>query len=125
DGARGIDFGGIDVAYDVAVQPDGRIVVGGRGGPGVDAAFARLTAAGQPDPSFGKGGITTLDAGGEDGVYKLRLQPDGRIVAVGSTSKGTRGLLTRVTADGAPDASFAPGGTFALGASGLTDLFAL
>jgi uncharacterized delta-60 repeat protein len=128
DGAREINLGGDDVAWDVEVQPDGRIVLGGSGGgtPGKeDAAFARLTTGGQLDPSFGTGGLTTVDSGGEEDAWELLRQPDGRILAGGATSNGLDGLLVRLRTDGTPDPAFAAGGKVALGTDGLRDIFGL
>lgn len=55
------DFGGwgvIDIASAVALQLDGRIVVGGTGGVSPPRYFslARFTSGGVLDPTFGQGG---------------------------------------------------------------------
>ena len=127
DGARGIDFAGDnEVGWDVAIQPDGRIVIGGTTGTDGNAAFARLSAAGQPDTSFGTGGKTLVDAGGEDVVRDLILQNDGRMLASGGSS-GTpgAGILLRLGTDGKPDGSFAPGGLAKIGVDGLGEIFSI
>jgi uncharacterized delta-60 repeat protein len=124
DGAVGIDFGGLDHTNDVVVQPDGRIVVVGTGGPNEDAAVARLTATGQPDPAFGTAGEVLVDAGGEEILWDVLLQPDGRILGTGETTNGVDGLLLRLGTDGGRDASFGDNGAFTLGASGLEELYA-
>jgi len=78
----------------LALQADGRIVVGGSfngptwGGPVETASLARYTSAGMPDPTFGAGGFvqTNLDTDYADRgtkITSLAIQPDGRIVAVG------------------------------------------
>lgn len=109
DGGFGIggklvtDFsGGQDAAYALAVQTDGRIVVGGLATLGTgsaadqDFALARYLADGTPDAAFGSGGKVTANVGGKaDFGYALALQPDGRIVVAG-----------RVGASGGADPDF-------------------
>ena len=67
----------------VAIQPNGRIVIGGdydifaRG-------LARFTARGRLDDTFGGDGIVRTEAGsGEQAVAGLAIQADGKIVAAG------------------------------------------
>lgn len=82
-GTRGVvnlptEFAGL------AVQPDGRIVVGGAGGQ-----VTRLMADGRPDPSFGTGGTAVValpDAVGTFSASCLGLTPDGNILLGGSVS---------------------------------------
>jgi uncharacterized delta-60 repeat protein len=73
----------------VLVQPNGTILVGGIAavGSGVSAfGLARLTSTGQLDAGFGTGGIvTTQITGHSDQIFALARQPDGKIVAVGTT----------------------------------------
>ena len=94
------DFGGLDrdEARALALQPDGRIVVGGwveRAVAGdIDFALARLTPGGNLDPSFGGGDGRCeiwFDLGAverQDFLHGLTLQSDGKIVAVGSVATG-------------------------------------
>src|SRR5439155_471295 len=80
----------------VAIQPDGKIVAGGRrggaGGTGdpaesPDFALARYKPNGRLDPSFGTGGRVVTDFGlSYDWLEALVLQPDGKIVAGGHSS---------------------------------------
>jgi uncharacterized delta-60 repeat protein len=116
-GLKGVGFGaGVSAeAYDVVVQPDGRIIVGGRlSDPSSHWGMARLTAGGALDPTFGSGGrrfFPTIDSGLE-GLTDLALQPDGRIVAVGS-AVGPNGLdftVIRLKPSGAFDTTFGTGG---------------
>ena len=118
------DFAGrFDEATALLLQPDGRIVVGGRSnGPAAGTgaaddrfALARYTADGRLDPTFGGDGRVTTDLGAPyaEGVQDLDLYAGGRIVATGS------GGVARYDADGSPDASFAGDGTFNLPAPGL------
>ena len=69
----------------VAIQPDGRIVVGGTVndifGP---FAVARYTSRGRLDPTFsGDGFVTTNMGSGEEAADGVAIQSDGKIVAAG------------------------------------------
>ncbi|MBA3717877.1 MAG: PASTA domain-containing protein [Actinobacteria bacterium] len=126
-----------DVGQEVALQPDGKIVVvgfadmGTGGIPDFDFALARLLANGSLDPSFGTGGKVTTDVGGAHAVdagRALVLQPDGKIVAVGESYKDGSfdAAAARYTATGALDGTFGSGGTVVTptgpGADLLTDV---
>ena len=83
-------------------------------------------AAGDLDPSFGSGGKVTTDFFGVfDGVAALAIQPDGKIVAVGSTDTDPSSAvqvdfaLARYNSDGSLDSTFGTGGKV------NTDLFGL
>jgi uncharacterized delta-60 repeat protein len=82
-------------ASDVALQPDGKIVAAGTVFvnfiPGessdTDFALARYNPDGSPDSTFGNGGQVSTDfAGLEDDAFSVLIQPDGKIVAVGSAN---------------------------------------
>ena len=88
----------------IAVQPDGRIVVGGNSGLGT-FAVARYTAAGALDGTFGAGGAATTSFGGDAPLNAIALRPDGSIVAVGH-SNGSASAFAAYTATGAPDLTF-------------------
>jgi uncharacterized delta-60 repeat protein len=78
----------------VALQPDGKIVVAGdtlKGPPGDDFVVARFNPNGLYDRSFGRGGRMTVDFGGNESGNGMVLQPDGKIVVAGTTSKGATG----------------------------------
>ncbi len=85
------DLGGDDKAAAVAIQPDGKIVLAGRGVDNDDDwAMLRYLPNGQLDSTFGSGGIVGTDFnGGEDWVGGLALRPDGKIVVVGQVYVGT------------------------------------
>ncbi|MFF7389287.1 calcium-binding protein [Streptomyces scabiei] len=92
-------------ARSLALQPDGKIVVGGEvGSTSFDFVLMRLNADGTVDNGFGTAGIVRTDFGGYDGVRALAIQPDGRIVAGGSSD--ARVALARYTASGTLDPSF-------------------
>jgi uncharacterized delta-60 repeat protein len=103
--------GGDSQAYDLALQPDGRIVVAGSSldGGSQDVALARYNANGSLDPTFGSGGRLTSDFGSanEQG-WAVALQPDGRIVAAGQSSGAL--VLARYRSSGAPDTAFGTDG---------------
>jgi uncharacterized delta-60 repeat protein len=94
DGMQTTDFlGNLDVANDVAIQGNGRIVavgtVGG-GATGEDFGLARYNTNGSLDTSFSGDGRRRTSFGGPDGANGVALQGDGRIVAVG-VGQGTDG----------------------------------
>jgi uncharacterized delta-60 repeat protein len=108
------DFGPFeDVAEAVAVQPDGKIVVAGTTfgedpPTGIDRpsdfALARYNADGSLDTSFGTGGKVTTDVfGSRDLAGDMLIQPDGKIVVVGSSNGIT---VARYNSNGSPDTTF-------------------
>jgi uncharacterized delta-60 repeat protein len=103
DGKRTTDFAD-DTAHDIALQSDGKIVVGGSASG--DIALVRYDEDGHLDSSFsGDGRVTAglTDARG-DGGRAIAIQPDGKIVAAGGTSGDF--ALARFDADGSLDATF-------------------
>jgi uncharacterized delta-60 repeat protein len=120
-------------ATTVLIQPDGRIVVGGRAHGPDDLALARYATNGQLDPSFGTGGevvVTGPSLPFSAGIADMALQPDGRIIAIGTIETPSMGALgpandfavLRLTPNGDLDASFGNGGlvTTDLTSSGST-----
>jgi len=102
---------GTDVAYSLALQPDGMIVVAGTCSNGTDYDFclARYLVNGTLNTNFnGIGKVVTAIGNGNDGAYSLALQPDGKIVVTGSCLNGTTYdfCLARYLASGALDLSF-------------------
>src|SRR5918999_1066590 len=76
----------LHAATDVAVQPDGRIVVTVEGSgspvPG-NWLVLRYLPDGQLDTGFGAGGVTAINTGHTGAAEALALQPDGKIVVTG------------------------------------------
>jgi len=104
-------------AVDVALQPDGKIVIIGDAysdiSGGFDFGVARYLPDGTPDSSFGDGGQYSIDFdGGNDFPTALGLQSDGRIVIAGGTLLGTDHdfALARLNPDGSLDAGFGDDG---------------
>lgn len=98
------DFGAPgEAAYALAVGPDDKIVVGGASAD--HFAFARYSATGNLDPTFGQGGKNLFDADGIDVVGALAIQPDGEILAAGAS--GTNVVVIRLGVNGEQDLSFA------------------
>ncbi|GBF03829.1 hypothetical protein DAERI_010001 [Deinococcus aerius] len=105
-----------DRAYALALQPDGKIVVGGTSqsgaATGLDFALARLNANGTLDPSFGSGGkvVTPVAAGGvQDTVYALLAHGDSLYAVGGETDF----MLAKYTSAGTLDPAFGAGGKVA------------
>jgi uncharacterized delta-60 repeat protein len=104
---------GVDAGFDVATQPDGKLVVAGRSSSGVNAgvplilpvgvgpsgksvrpydfAVARLNPGGSLDQSFSGDGkqLTSFATGpSDDQGNAVAIQSDGRIVAAGASDQG-------------------------------------
>ncbi|MFI8965398.1 calcium-binding protein [Streptomyces sp. NPDC053493] len=96
------------VARRMALQSDGKIVLVGYVANAFDIGVARYTADGSLDPAFSGDGMVSADFGGTEFGNDVAVQPDGRIVAVGTGGAGL--ALLRYNADGSPDATFGTGG---------------
>ena len=90
DGKLRTSFGPSGRAFDVAIQADGKIIVGGigTGGPnGSDFALARYQADGALDTTFSGDGKQRTDfGGGVDEAMAIAIQPNRRILLGGSAS---------------------------------------
>ena len=104
--------------YDLVVRPaDGKIIVGGNtlehGTPSdFTMVIARFTAAGQPDSSFGAGGVYRpfLNASAHlSGAYDL-FSVDSSLYAVGYGDDFQSLAMTRITDGGVLDPLFSNGG---------------
>ena len=105
-GKKTVNFGGTDAARAVLVQPNGRVVAAGGGGPASSFCVVRLRSAnGTLDPTFGSGGKRVVDFGSDDeSVHGAALQPDGKIVLAGDSR--LQPAVVRLKANGALDTSF-------------------
>jgi uncharacterized delta-60 repeat protein len=112
DGKATVNFSAEDdPAFALAQQADGKIVAAGQAFEYPDGRFAlaRFRTNGALDLTFGTGGKVTLDvtAGDDDVANGVAIQPDGKIVAVGSASFINSGwALARYNPDGTPDLTF-------------------
>ena len=126
DGSLDAEFavgsGADNPVYDIKLQSDGKILLGGAFF-GINAArshaIARLNADGSVDtsltspyvplaPTMFDGNVTTSI------IFGLTVQPDGKIIIVGdiwtsSGSANTRQVIARLSTNGAVDSSFSPG----------------
>ena len=97
-----------NVIYSIAVQSDGKILVGGYFNTlngTIRNYFVRLNSDGTVDTSF----YTNLGTGFNSIVYSIAVQSDGKILVGGnfSTLNGTtRNRLVRLNSDGTVDTSF-------------------
>jgi uncharacterized delta-60 repeat protein len=99
-----------DVAYAVAVQPDGKIVVAGSTFNGVDNDFAlaRYTITGTLDLGFSTDGLVTTAISGDDVARSVAIQTDGKIVVAGFANEDF--AVVRYNEDGTLDeANFGSG----------------
>ena len=115
DGVVALESG----SYQVAVQPDGKIItaheahsVPGNPYSRIVAAVERFHASGVRDASFG-GGRVIVDFGGDGGAADLLVQPDGKILVAGSVGLSNpqriRMAVARLNADGSVDSTFMGG----------------
>src|SRR6476646_10978550 len=109
-------------AFGVALQTDGKIIAAGTVfvafDPGessdTDFALARYNPDGTPDATFGNGGQVSTDfLGLEDDAFSILIQPDGKIVAVGSANDPATFYdfaAARYLSNGSIDTTFGVGG---------------
>ena len=101
----------------LAIQPDGAIVIGVQDVGLGDFMLARFLPSGAPDATFGTNGVARTDFGSQEIVEGIALQPDGKIVAAGSTGSGLSRdmIVARYDAAGALDPAFGSGGSAIIG----------
>lgn len=116
--------GSLDTALDVAVQPDGKLVVAGRSNSHFNGWAMRLNANSGVDADF-EGGVAHLDAGGVETANVVELLPDGRIVVAGNTTAGQNGIVWRLRSNGKLDTSFNETGSRVIDSAGSEHLRAL
>jgi uncharacterized delta-60 repeat protein len=129
NGKRVIDLGGVDAAFDVLPQADGKIVMAGTDGR--DFAVLRLREGGPMDAGFGVAGVARTDFGGfQDAARAVAIDAAGGIVAGGSAlmdeKRRSDFALARYDSDGALDDDFGDAGLattdFASFDDGITDI---
>jgi uncharacterized delta-60 repeat protein len=105
---------GLDEAYNVIQQADGKLVAVGRGvnGNDTDIALIRLLPDGELDRGFGLDGRVFVPVGSARDIgYSIVQQSDGKLVVAGSSevSAGRFGTaLVRLNLDGSLDRTFGP-----------------
>ena len=91
--------------YDIKIQADNKIVIGGATGKGI----ARLEPNGTFDTSF----MNNVDSGTDfDNVYEVEVQKDGKILGIGNFTEfngNSAAGLFRLNSDGTLDNSFNAG----------------
>ncbi|HVJ61981.1 MAG TPA: hypothetical protein VM555_04640 [Tahibacter sp.] len=125
--AHGYD--GYFAGYAMALQPDGKIVVAGRFGPGIVGPaeanrflVLRVLADGSAlDRSFGDHGIVMLPMtayGADNHARAVVVQPDGKILVAGAEldqPNDSDMLVMRLLSNGAPDDTFGSHGRRTIG----------
>ncbi len=99
------------IADGVAVQADGKIVVGGSGPGAITPGMKvyRMSSTGAVDSGFGVDGFASGSLFGAANGGRIVIQPDGKVVGVGR-SNNDEILVARFTTDGQPDATFSTDG---------------
>ncbi len=106
---------------DIAVDASNRILAGGNfivysgNAVTVHMLMALYLGDGTLDPSFGNGGTLRQDWVNCRAFYDVAIQPDGSILATGSSRTGTQCagpgfVVWRFLEDGSPDPGFGSGG---------------
>ena len=123
----------LDAATCVALQTDGKIVVGGyaqRDATGnFDFAVVRLNTDGTLDTSFSSDGKALvafdLGGGGDDRATGIAIQSDGKIILTGSTQMRAAGdndfAIARLRTDGSLDTTFSGDGRKNIGFNSVGD----
>ena len=98
-------------AESLILQPDGKLVAAGHSSGGF--ALARYDRSGRLDRSFGSDGTVTTEIGKHAVAQALVLQPDGKLVAAGSSGASPHRMLAlaRYDRNGRLDPGFGNGGT--------------
>lgn len=113
---------GFNVAKNIAVQPDAKILIVGYSRPSAaernDSNLARFHSNGALDTAFGNEGTVTpkFDATNDESNILL-IQPDNKLITIGTKRNATENgylfkdiALSRHNSDGSPDTSFGNGG---------------
>jgi uncharacterized delta-60 repeat protein len=105
------EFGARAYARDAALSPDGTIVVAGEliaDEAPREIAVTRFDADGTLDETLGGTGKVTFASDASEEVADVLVQPDGKVVVVGSRSKSGffEAVVTRFNRDGTPDRSW-------------------
>lgn len=122
---------GGDIAYSVAIQSNGKIVVAGQAYPGYkEFGVVRYELNGSLDLSFGASGVVITDMQGDypEGATSVAIQADGKIITAGNSFNITNWYefaFARYNPNGSLDPSFGNGGKLILpigGGNGVSSL---
>ena len=86
-------------ADDVAIQPDGKLLVAGQTCSSFDCDLfiARFSSRGEPDPAFGTNGVVRVSTGEWSSDSAIALAPGGKIVVAGNLWDASAWLESRTT----------------------------
>lgn len=132
DGTFGTDGfadspGGFASAQAIKVLSNGKILVAGNIGSTINSVYsgnyllARLNSNGTFDTTFGTNGYTTLTSGdGQEDLYDVEVQNDGKIVTIGNISNGADRdvVVFRCNSNGTLDNTFNGNGIATFGSTG-------
>jgi uncharacterized delta-60 repeat protein len=110
-----------DLAYDIQILGDGKILAVGGHGPNLSSAdlfLVKLNSDGTPDTTFGDNGVVihALEDG-EDYARSIAITAEGKILIAGQSQSSTndfhfRNVVCRFTENGILDSTFAEDGVF-------------
>lgn len=113
----------LDRAMDMAIQPDGKILIAGAstlyvpptGQTNTQGFAARFLSDGTLDTSFGTAGFYRMDMDQQTYAFSIALQNDGKVLFGGGFPPMTVGgtgaaLAIRLNTDGSPDPAWGNGG---------------
>lgn len=119
---------GFSSVYDVKVLSNGKILVAGYDSYTIGTSYsanyllARLNSNGTLDSTFGTNGISNLGSttADQEVLYKIEVQPDGKIVAAGTINNGSDLdiVVYRYNSNGTFDTTFNGNGSTTLSSSG-------
>ncbi|WP_018615322.1 hypothetical protein [Segetibacter koreensis] len=108
------DFGYTDIAFAIAIQGDGKLIVAGYTGYEGKFTLVRYNKDGSLDNTFGNNGKVITDfGGGSSSATSIAIQDDGKLVVGGNVYfDSTYGdfVLARYNPDGSLDKAFGNGG---------------
>lgn len=121
--------GGIDLAWTMLLEPDGKLVLGGYANfslnPNVsDIGVVRYNSDGSLDKSFGNAGIDILSLGSQTLIHAMTRQPDGKYLLAGSSDANLpaqQWLLARIEHNGVLDTIFGTQGIIITNVEGELD----
>ena len=111
DGKVTTDIGPNDDALSIAIQNDGKLIIGGGSDASgnLETTLIRYNSNGSLDTTFNSDGIATIDfAISNDAAYSVAIQSDGKIIAAGYADLGGQVVfaLLRLNSNGSLDTTF-------------------